>query len=221
MGRAIASGLAASGWVSITAGSQQARETAALIRAQVLALTPRQLGLDDSRSTCDLLGVVVDAAYAHGVVSMVVLRDGIVSLSGTDDVACVFRLTESDLRWKCADMLQYAERFLPSAVPATDSGRPAPGDVNFYFVSADGVRAIRSTLEALNRIDERLGVLYFAAQRVMAAVRRMAARPKADEQPRVTSTALESTPVQTAALDVEQENSQCLSVGNAEHRSPT
>lgn len=223
MGRAINSGFAASGWASVYSDPKRIKEAAALLRAQALAFAPEEIGINGSTVDLEVLGVVMDAATVHGVVSLTVLADGAVSFRSNDGAACVGYVDELDVRWKCSDLLQYAQRFLASAVPTQDLGKPRTGDVHFYFLTQRGAHGVQTSLEELARIDERLGVLYFAAERVIAAVEQLCV-------PRADATASESSfegivefdsdelaveRLETGVLDIEEDDAQCLSAGNA------
>jgi hypothetical protein len=234
MGRAIISGFAGRGFDSADFHPKRVKEAAAFLRAQALTLSPEELGFDSETNPAvsgsavcgptlhgpTLYGVVIDMASTRRVLSLTVLSDGSVSLCGSGGFACAGVAHDPDTRWKCADLLQYAERFVPLAAPTQDLGIPQFGDARFYFLTQDGPRIIETRMEDLSRIDERLGVLYFAAKRVITAVEHMS-----DTQQHafaLDASANGSDPLaddfDADVFDIEEEDPQCWSAGNAAYR---
>lgn len=201
MGRAIVGNEAAAGPKLGTTNAARVKEAAAYLRVKALTLAPRALGIEAGDDD-DVVGLVIDAATSQRITSLTVLLDDSIGLHCSSGVAFAGRVKE-EVRWKCADMLQYAQRFAPLAAPASDLGMPRGELVRFYFLTHGGPRVIEISIVDLARIDERLGVLYFAAQRVIAAVTRSCA----------SQTEGEALGLDRAAIDAG--DSQCSSVGNA------
>jgi len=215
MGAAIVSNSAASALSLVATDRNRAKEAAALFRATALELSPDTLDSDQDNES-DLLGIVIDAGLAHDTLSLTVLADGSVALQSFDVSVCADQIHDTNLRGKCADLLQYAMGFLAISAPSTDLGKPSQGEVCFYLLTNRGPRIAQSSIEALSRIDEPLGVLYFAAQRVVSVLEQMFA---ALENVAQGDSRLDDTGWRKICSVHEIDgDSQCSSVGNAAPR---
>jgi len=192
------------------------QQIASALRTRALALSPADIGLTDANREHSrdrpVYGVVVETAHPGAVASLVALADGSVSFYVSDGAGCIGCGQHREVRLSAADLLQAAEQALPVTAPTADVGLPAEGHVRIYLLTRDGLRSADTRLETMHDADMRLGVVYFAAQRVIRAFERVGAGQSLAQE-------LE------AALGGNTHNRSgeepCLSVGNAVRRLRT
>lgn len=210
-------------------------QIAAALRQRVLRLTPEDLGINRMADCPRIWGVVIETAHPDAVASLVVLVDGSVSLYVSDGNGCIGCGSNREIRDAAADLLQLAARTLSLATPSSDLELPAEGYIRCYLLTQMGLYAMQTKLEDINRIDADIGVLYFAAQRIVTAIERVGAGQSLAQEMKMAITALEhgeksAENIQTGSFKLNDESSgssssqgavQCLSVGNVVRRLRT
>jgi hypothetical protein len=199
------------------------KEIAAALRERVLRLTPEDIGLKEPSERPAVWGIVIETAHPDAVASLVALADGSVSLYVSDGNGCVGCGGQREVRWAGADLLQIAEKSRLLAAATSDIALPPEGYVRFYLLTRDGLSSVQTRLEDINKIDERLGVLYFAGQRVLAAIERVGAGQSLAQEIRVALNALtgNSSGVKDESVHYDTGDGPCLSVGNVVRRLRT
>jgi hypothetical protein len=200
----------------------KASDIAVALRARVLQLKPQDIGLHDPAECPVVWGIVIDTAYPDTVASLVALDDGSVSLYVSDGNGCVGCGSQQEVRWAAADLLQLAERALPLTAPTADLSMPRAGQVRCYLLTPNGLHLVEAPYDDIAKIDERLGVLYFAGQRVIAAIERVGAGQSLAQEIRLALNAMNPNPgVEDQPRHCAQGDEQCLSVGNVVRRLRT
>jgi hypothetical protein len=167
-------------------------------------------------------GVVLETAYPNAVASLVVLDDGSVSLYVSDGNGCVGCGNQHEVRWAAADLLQIAESSLPLTQPTDDLSLPPEGQVRCYLLTRTGLHAVQAALVGIGSVDERLGTLYFAGQRVIAAIESVGAGQSLAQEIRLALNALQPNfGVENQPRNGAEGEEQCLSVGNVVRRLRT
>jgi hypothetical protein len=209
--------------VTVKPTSTSAKQIAAALRARVLQLTAKEMGLNDPAECQAVFGAVIETAHPDAVASLVALDDGSVSLYVSDGNGCVGCGSQSEVRSAAADFLQIADKALALTSPSADLGLPPEGYVRCYLLTNTGLRSVQAPLEEIGKIDERLGVLYFAAQRVISAIERVGAGQSLAQEIRLALNAINANPsgVADAASAASLGDEQCLSVGNVVRRLRT
>jgi hypothetical protein len=199
-----------------------AAEIAAALRERVLQLTPQDIGLHDPAECPVVWGIVLETAYPNAVASLIVLDDGSVSLYVSDGNGCIGCGSQHEVRWAAADLLQIAENSLPLTQPTDDLSLPPEGQVRCYLLTRTGLHAVQAALVDIGSVDERLGILYFAGQRVITAVESAGAGQSLAQEIRLALNTLQpgSDGVDQPRAGAEGEE-QCLSVGNVVRRLRT
>jgi len=197
-----------------------ASEIAAALRVRVLQLTPQDIGFHDLAECPAVWGVVIETAHPGAVASLIALDDGSVSLYVSDGNGCVGCGSQSEVRWAGADLLQIAEKSLPLTAPTDVLELPSEGQVRCYLLTRTGLHAVQAPLADIGKIDERLNLLYFAGQRVIAAIERVGAGQSLAQEIRVALNAMNSN-LGDPSRECKQGDEQCLSVGNVVRRLRT
>jgi hypothetical protein len=196
-----------------------ASEIAAALRERVLQLTPQDNGFHYP-AECPVWGVVIENAHPGAVATLVALDDGSVSLYVSDGNGCVGCGSQREVRWAGADLLQIAEKSLPLTAPTDDLHLPPEGHVRCYLLTRNGLHFIQAPLADIGKLDERLGALYFAGQRVIAAIERVGAGQSLAQEIRVAINAMNPN-LGDPLRECTQGEQQCLSVGNVVRRLRT
>jgi hypothetical protein len=197
-----------------------ASEIAAALRVRVLQLTPQDIGCHDLAECPAVWGVVIETAYPGAVASLVVLDEGSVSLYVSDGNGCIGCGSQGEVRRAGADLLQIAQKSLSLAAPTDDLALPSEGQVRCYLLARDGLHAVQVPLDAIGKTDEHLRLLYFAGQRVIAAIERVGAGQSLAQEIRLALNAA-SPHVGNSPSECSQGDEQCLSVGNVVRRLRT
>jgi hypothetical protein len=206
-----------------------ANEIAAALRTRALLLRPTDIGIDTATShraaDGELFGVVIETAHPDALVTFVALADGSVSLYVNDGNGCIGCGGHREVRAEAAEVLHLAKQAFPLATLSDDMTPPPPGLVRFYFLTAEGPCSVETRLENINAIDERLGKLYFGAQRVLAVVERVGAGQSLAQEIRVALNSAGKDDVRDADLSDDAmndgEEERCWSVGNVVRRLRT
>jgi hypothetical protein len=196
------------------------KEIAAALRARVLKLTAEDVGLPQESGTSQVFGLIVETAHPDAVASLVALADGSVSLYVSDGSGCVGCGAHRDVRQAGSELLRLAELTLSLSTFTNDVALPQEGVVRFYFLTRAGIRYVQTSLEEINKVDQRLSELYFAGQRLLAVIERVGAGQSLAQEIRLTLNEMEN-----GALGNKEKRdcdklgaNECLSVGNVVRR---
>lgn len=187
---------------------------AAALRARTLRLIPADIGLNPE--TCPaVFGIAIETAHPDVVASLVAMSDGSVSFYVSDGNGCIGCGSHREVRRAGVDLLQLAERSLPLTTFTDDIELPPAGTVRFYLLTRRGLRLAQVELERINAVDARLGLLYFAGQRLLAAIERVGAGQSLAQEIRLAFGLIEAQVPGGAAHDDRSSGAErCLSVGN-------
>jgi hypothetical protein len=186
------------------------RELSAALRAQVFAIKSTDIGTAMPASR--IYGAMIDTALADGVVSLVALADGSVSVYVSEGSGCIGCGVHPDVRLAAAEFLQAAELTLPASTLTHDLAVPAPSTVRCFLLTSEGVRSLQSPLQAAHRSDAPLGAAYVAGLHLLHVVERAGAGRSLQAE---IDEAMHGNANSTSfATGIEP----CLSVGNAVRR---
>jgi hypothetical protein len=199
------------------AKAASASNIAVALRARVLNLSRSDIEIPSSQQ--GVWGVVVETAHPDTVASLVALIDGSVSLYVSDGNGCVGCGTQREVRAAGAELLKLANNVLELTEATTTTSLPPAGFVRFYLLIGDELRSAQTRLEEINH-SEPLGVLFFAGQRVLAAIERAGAGQSLAHEIRLALNALHQKTQGDEPSEVRDTthadygDEQCLSVGN-------
>lgn len=197
----------------------------AALRQRVLRLKPEEIGLTPRpyESSPTVWGVLIETAHPDAVATLVVLVDGSVSLYVSNGTGCIGCGSQREVRQAGTDLLELAASALPLTVATDDIELPPPGAVRFYLFTRDGLHCTQTGLEDINKVDERLGRLYFCGQRVLTTIERVGAGQSLAQEIQLAVSSIDgkSSGVQDSSQDNEPGDPLCLSVGNVVRRLRT
>ena len=143
------------------------------MRARVLALQADEIGVNKKVFPQEVWGVLMDTSFQDGdAYSLVVLADGstIVYTSGASFIGAG---QHTQVRNASTNFLTVANHYLSSAKAVTSYPLPPAGQVAFYFLSYGGVFSYSAPEEKLGDGKDKLSKLFYAAQQVIAEVRKI------------------------------------------------
>ena len=199
------------------AKAASAGNIAVALRERVLNLSRADIEIPSSQQ--GVWGVVVETAHPDTVASLVALIDGSVSLYVSDGNGCVGCGAQREVRAAGAELLKLANNVLDLTDTTTITTLPPSGFVRFYLLIRDELRSAQTRLEEINH-SEPLGTLFFAGQRVLAAIERAGAGQSLAHEIRLALNALHQKTPDNDSPDVREPahadygDEQCLSVGN-------
>ena len=116
-------------------------ETVAEMRRSMLSLTVRDLKMEcmpNGRSVLALaMETGVEPDFFYTVLATI---DGAVSLYFSNGGGTIGLGEREPIRTAAAALLDFAEKFAPHAQMVADAQAPEPGETQFYFVTAEGLR---------------------------------------------------------------------------------
>lgn len=203
--------------ITTNAKAASASNIAVALRERVLNLSRAEMEIPSSQQ--GVWGVVVETAHPDTVASLVALIDGSVSLYVSDGNGCVGCGAQREVRAAGAELLKLANHVVDLTDTTTITALPPAGYVRFYLLIGDELRSAETRLEEINH-SETLGALFFAGQRVLAAIERAGAGQSLAHEIRLALNALHQQTQNGEPREVRDTvhadygDEQCLSVGN-------
>jgi len=138
------------------------------LRGRLFMTDPASLGLTpdgDDR----FWGVMADIGVEKGVVSLVVLRDGTISLYFSNGGGIIGLGQHDEMHAKADLVLELAEQFTLEGPDADKESYPSDGSTTFTFLGYKGVRGIEVEDGELEDKEHPLSALYNAVHDLIAA----------------------------------------------------
>lgn len=137
------------------------------LREKVFAVRPGELGLPEDGPFAALM----ETGYPAAAVSLVAIAEGTTSLYFSNGGGVIGAGEHAPVRDASArflaDLAAASDRLEPTAAHPL----PAPGQVRFYLLSANGIRTAEAAEEELGDGGHALSPVFYAAHAVIAAVR--------------------------------------------------
>lgn len=146
------------------------------LRRQVLSLDAKSLARTSGTSG-EVYGVVMETAYPEGIVTLVALSDGTVSLYFSGGGGVIGAGEEEGARKASADFLATAQAALRHGIHASTFPLPSPGYTQFFFLTPGGVRTIQALENDLGEGRHVLSPLFHKGHAVIAEVMRARSGP--------------------------------------------
>lgn len=138
------------------------------LRGRLFLTDPKTLGLSPDGEQ-RFWGLMVDMGVEQGVATLVVLRDGSISLYFSNGGGVIGLGQHDALHDKAAAVLALAEEFSLEGPDADRDTLPSEGFTRFNFLGYGGARAVEEEDEALDAGAHALSPLYNAAHDLIAA----------------------------------------------------
>ncbi len=138
------------------------------LRGRLFLTDPKTLGLSPSEDE-RFWGLVVDIGVETGVATLVVLRDGTISLYFSNGGGLIGLGQHDEMHEKADRLLSLAEDFSLEGPEAEKDTLPSEDATRFNFLGFNGARAMEEPDEALELDDHPLHPLWEAAHDIIAA----------------------------------------------------
>jgi hypothetical protein len=142
------------------------------LRGRLFLTDPKTLGLSSDGEE-RFWGMMVDIGIENGVATLVVLRDGSISLYLSNGGGVIGLGQHDALHEKAAKILELAESFSLEGPEAERDTLPSEGFTRFNFLGYNGVRAVEEDDQELEDGAHALSPLYNAAHDLLAAAEDM------------------------------------------------
>jgi hypothetical protein len=140
----------------------------AQMRDTILRATPAELSIE---TESPVWGVVTDMGAARATVTVVTLVDGTTSLYFSTGGGVLGGGEHAEIAAAAQRVIRQAIPQLQGAKPETEFPLPAPQQIHFRLLTADGVRGIEAPAQALAGGSHALSPLYMAVQDVITKLR--------------------------------------------------
>jgi hypothetical protein len=141
-------------------------EMYAILRRQVLDLSPDQLGVDAT-----ILALLAETGYAEAVATLVAVVDGTTSLYFSNGGGVIGAGTHEAVRVAAERLLELAAAELDQLSPVDEPGLPAVGRTQFVAVTPMGLLAAQADESDLAERRHELSPLFYATHDVITQVR--------------------------------------------------
>jgi len=152
------------------------------LRQQVFAIEPSKIGVNPSASN-SVWGVVMETGHPEGVVTLVALADGTVSLYFSNGGGIIGVGQHEGPRKASMEFLALSKQFLSQASPTKTYPLPPEGNTRFYFLTASGILTTESKEDDLGNNHLPLSPLFHKAHEVIAQARMVDEKMKSQQGP--------------------------------------
>ena len=146
------------------------------LRHRIFTLDPGEIGISQENFSHPVWGMVMESGLDDGSFSLVTLADGTTSLYLSTGGAMIGAGEHKSVRDAVGYYLTGAQYFFDQSRPVDAFPRPSRGRVIFYFLGFDGVSAYESDEQKLGVGQDALSNLFYAAQAVIAEIRKTEAQ---------------------------------------------
>jgi hypothetical protein len=136
-------------------------------------LRSRALHHRDDEPGDGVRGLVTDICYEEGVVTIVCLDDGATSMYTNHGGGIIGAGEHEHVAAVTKRVLELAELLVDEVPLAHDEEVPTPGNVTFYFLTLEGLRAQTADEVELDSLGHPLSPLFFAIQDVVSELGRV------------------------------------------------
>lgn len=149
--------------------TQQSIQLTTLLRRNVLALQPKDVGLG-SANCPSVWGVMMESGFPQLVVSLVALADGSVSVYMSDGGSIIGCGLHPAARLAAEQLIAVAQPFALRGEPAADTSLPPQGFTYFYLLTSTGLRRMEIPTAELNEDTSELAGLYTAGRHLIDTI---------------------------------------------------
>ena len=155
---------------------QQPRQAASeaayhAFRDQVFALSPEEIGLSRTDSNSPVWGMLMETGYAEGVVTLLAIGDGTVSIYFSTGGGIIGAGQHAEPRQVAEALLQMSPEFLPEFRPARDHTLPDVDRTKFFLFTFDGILVAEAAEDDLGNDRHTLSPLFHQAHKLITSVR--------------------------------------------------
>lgn len=150
------------------------------LRSMVLNLKSRDIGITRGRFPHRVYGLVMETGFAEGSFTLSVIADGSTSMYFSNGGGILGGGGYEHVRKASVRLLSGAQHFYDDAQQVAVFPKPLEGDVIFYFIAFDGVRAYTASEDDLGNERDRLSSLFIAAHAVIAELRKVDANRRGE-----------------------------------------
>ena len=143
------------------------------LRSMVLTLNPNDIGLTRENFPYPVFALLVETGFSEGWFTLSSVADGTTSLYFSSGGGIIGGGEHEDVRRASGLLLSRAQHFVKPARKVTTFPTPEPGEVVFYFVTFEGVRAYSAPEDDLGNKKDEFSELFFAAHNVITALRKI------------------------------------------------
>ena len=143
------------------------------LRAMVLNLDPKDIGLTKEDYPHPVFALVMETGYPEGSFTLSSVADGSTSLYFSNGGGIIGGGEHENVSEASNYLLSGAQHFFDKAKMVTDFPKPEAGNVIFYFITFDGVRSYKAVEDDLGNEKDELSNLFFAAHNVITELRKI------------------------------------------------
>jgi hypothetical protein len=137
----------------------------------VLEVDPAEIGVHPSPELPEVWGGLVDMGFPNGTASLVALGDGTTSLYMSSGGGVIGGGAHEDVRTEGHALLEELQDALPAFAADERDELPGDGEVHFVVLSYSGRRVATASEDELKDGTHALSPAFFAAHRVITALR--------------------------------------------------
>jgi hypothetical protein len=97
------------------------------------------------------IGMIDRQSTAHWAISLTAFPTGEASFHPTPGGAVIGLGNDARVGQAAKEIVEISQKLLPAAAAARDYPLPAPGDVQFFFLTTNGVRVIKNHLDVMQQ----------------------------------------------------------------------
>lgn len=146
------------------------------LRDRALALSPEEIGLSSTSEYPRVWGMLMETGRADGLVTLLVLGDGTVSLYLGSGGGVIGAGEHTSVLSVSKTMLATAEQYWDQFIPTSMYPLPEVGQVRFYILTFSGILTTDADENILGSGKHELSKLFFAGQDVITEIRLISER---------------------------------------------
>jgi len=141
------------------------------MREQAFTLGVSGAGLSQGQSSDQVRGVLMEAGLPEGVVTLLALAEGAVSIYFSNGGGTIGLGEHAGPAQVAREYLAMAKEFVPVCRPSSSHPLPDRGTIRFYVLTAEGVRTGQATESDLVERRSELWPLFYKGQELIEAIR--------------------------------------------------
>ena len=143
------------------------------LRSLAFTVKPADIGISKEKLGDVVWGVVMETGYPDGSFSLIVMADGSTSLYYSNGGGIIGGGGHDSVRKVSKDYLLNAQSYYSHGSIVNKYPRPNGGEVKFYFLTFDGIRAYTALENNLGGSNDKLSDLFFSAHNVITELRKV------------------------------------------------
>lgn len=152
------------------------------LRMMMLTTPAEKLKLSPDDEYPKVYGLVTDWNISNATASIVAMKDGTASVYTTTTFGIIGGQGNPTAREMARRCTKAAGQYYDLSTPVSEFPYPAPGTVNFYLLTYEGVRLYLGDEAAIKAGPDPARPLFIAAQNVLTALR-MVVQARAKKEP--------------------------------------